>query len=177
MNAPRPKVEGNSWANGGCRGDLSCLGSVWGFVAEMATNEATLQLATQQLDALLTQREQRLQRQTRIKTPSPAIQSYRGKNHVLISRRSKRMSVRARLRKLLESGQFREVHVHGLGAALALAVAISAEMELESEGMLVAHARTSTEAVIDQFVEELEDGRTGAVRHNSAIHITLRRTV
>ena len=149
----------------------------WGFVAEMATNEATLQLAAQQLDALLTQREQRLQRQTRIKTPSPAIQSYRGKNHVLISRRSKRVSVRARLRKLLESGQFREVHVHGLGAALALAVAISAEMELESEGMLVAHARTSTEAVIDQFVEELEDGRTGAVRHNSAIHITLRRTV
>lgn len=146
----------------------------WGFVAEMATNE---ELATQQLDALLTQREQRLQRQTRIKTPSPAIQSYRGKNHVLISRRSKRVSVRARLRKLLESGQFREVHVHGLGAALALAVAISAEMELESEGMLVAHARTSTEAVIDQFVEELEDGRTGAVRHNSAIHITLRRTV
>ena len=151
---------------------VPCRG--WGFVAEMATNE---ELATQQLDALLTQREQRLQRQTRIKTPSPAIQSYRGKNHVLISRRSKRVSVRARLRKLLESGQFREVHVHGLGAALALAVAISAEMELESEGMLVAHARTSTEAVIDQFVEELEDGRTGAVRHNSAIHITLRRTV
>ena len=140
-------------------------------------DEATLQLATHQLDALITQREQRLQRQARIKTPSPAIQSYRGKNHVLISRRSKRVSVRARLRKLLESGQFREVHVHGLGAALALAVAISAEMELESDGMLVAHARTSTEAVIDQFVEEHEDGSTGAVRHNSAIHITLRRTV
>ncbi len=139
-------------------------------------DEATLELARQTLAAMLAQKTLEQQPPHIHKTPSPGIQKYRGKNHVLISRRSKRVSVRARLRKLLECGKFKQVHVHGLGAAVALAVAMSAELVQESDGTLVAHARTSTEALVDQYDELRDDGRTAEVRHNSAIHITLQWT-
>lgn len=114
------------------------------------------------------------------KTPSPSVQRYRGPNHVLISRRSSHTALRARLRKLLDSGKWNEVHVHGLGAALAPAIALAAELVQESDGRLEVSAGTSTEALIDQLDEaELDedgDGSTAAVRHNSAIHIRLRLT-
>ena len=109
--------------------------------------------------------------------PSPAVQRYRGPNHILVSRRSSKAAVRARLRKLIESGKWSEVHLHGLGAALAPTVALAADVVRQSNGQVQAHARTSTEALIDPPSEQIEhdddDGR-GTMRHNSAIHVTLR---
>ena len=113
-----------------------------------------------------------------------ATQQYRGPNHVLISRRSSRTVLFARVRKLLASGRWDNVHIHGLGAALAPAVALAAALVAENDGRLEASCSTSTEVVIDPAADEQDamelDGQSdnerpdATVRHSSAIHIALR---
>ena len=68
------------------------------------------------------------------------------------------------------------MHVHGLGAALAPAVAFVATLVRDSAGTLQVSATTSTEVLIDQ-PNEMDDDITGAVRHNSAVHMAIRRTL
>lgn len=81
----------------------------------------------------------------------PLLASLQGPNHILVSRRGSVIAMRKRARKLLTSGRWAELHVHGLGAALATAVTLAAELVAEFEGRLVASASTSTEAIVDRF--------------------------
>lgn len=104
------------------------------------------------------------------RTVPPNIQAYRGPNHVLVSRRNSLQALRRRVCKLLASGRWEEVHVHGLGAAIGPAIVLAAELVQESNGTLTASASTSTELLVDN------DGyNDGSVRYNSAIHVCLRR--
>ncbi len=105
------------------------------------------------------------------KAAPPNAQAYRGPNHVLVSRRSSATALRSRVRKLLKSGRWEEVTLHGLGASLAPTIALAAELVEESGGALVASTKTSTEVLVDH---PAEDGGEGALRHNSAVHIALR---
>ena len=112
-------------------------------------------------------------RSSRRRTPPPNATAYRGPNHVLVSRRTSTSALRARVRKLLASRRWPDVHLHGLGASLAPAVALAAELVEESAGRLVASTTTSTEVLVDQPAGD--DGGDGAIRHNSAVHICLKR--
>ena len=103
--------------------------------------------------------------------PSINVAAYRGPNHILVSRRSSFAVLRTRTRKLLDSGRWDEVHIHGLGAALAVAISLAASLVEESGGRLVASASTSTEPLVDYN----EDNATGSIRYNSAVHICLRK--
>ena len=103
-------------------------------------------------------------------TPPPNLSSYRGPNHVLVTRRSTRAALRARTRKLLASKRFPAVHLHGLGAAIAPTVVLAAELVEASAGRLTASCSTSTEPLVDQPDDDASDGR---LRHNSAIHVKL----
>lgn len=109
-------------------------------------------------------------RSTVLKAPSLNIQAYRGKNHILVSRRSTRAAVRTRTRKLLV--KHRTVHIHGLGAALVPAIQLAAELVKESEGKLISSCSTSTEVLVDHPDDE-HFGDPTKLRHNSAIHIQL----
>ena len=100
----------------------------------------------------------------------PNIQAYRGPNHVLVSRRSSMPALRARVRKLLASERWHEVHLHGLGAALAPTIVLAAGLVAESGGRLVASSTTSTELLVDRDDSGEEDG---TLRYNSAIHVRL----
>ena len=106
-----------------------------------------------------------------MRPPPLNVQSYRGPNHVLVSRRSSYPALRARTRKLLQSSKWNEVHVHGLGAALAVAISVAASIVDESGGRIVASTSTSTEPLVTY------DKVTGAgtVRYNSAVHVCLRK--
>ena len=103
------------------------------------------------------------------KTPPLAIQACRGPNHLLVSRRSSMVSLKARATKVLRSGRWSELHVHGLGAALGPAIVLAATLVQESGGRLTASATTSTELLVDHA----SDGEESRIRHNSAIHIRL----
>ena len=103
------------------------------------------------------------------KTIPPGVQQYRGPNHVLYSRRSSRVVLRKRLRKLLT--KWPEVHLHGLGAAIAPTIVLATELVEESDGRYETSCATSTEVLVDQADDESEEGR---IRHNSAIHVTIR---
>ena len=81
----------------------------------------------------------------------PLLTALQGPNHILVSRRSSVAALRKRVRKLLASKRWAEIHIHGLGAALASAVMLAAELVLEFDGRIVASASTSTEAIIDRF--------------------------
>lgn len=114
------------------------------------------------------------------RTPPPSLAAHRGPNHVLITRRSSRAAFRARTRKLLNSGKWPAVFLHGLGAALAPAVQLAAELVQEEDGRLVASCTTSTVALIDHRGHEddlllLGDEDSSTLRHNSAVHIRLSR--
>ena len=90
----------------------------------------------------------------------------------------------ARVRKLLASGRWDRVHIHGLGAALAPAVALAAALVAENGGRLEASCSTSTEVLVDSTAIDYDamelddhddvDRPDATVRHNSAIHIALR---
>ena len=115
----------------------------------------------------------------RRRAPSVSVNSRRGPNHVLVTRRRSHAAQRAKVKKLLDSGRWESVHVHGLGAALAPAVLLAAELVQESAGRIVASCSTSTEALVDHHDpaestggdDDLASGST--LRHNSAIHISL----
>ena len=105
-------------------------------------------------------------------TPPLGIQAYRGPNHILVSRRNSFHALHKRANKLLDSGRWSEVHIHGLGAALAVAISLAAVLVQESGGRIVAWATTSTEQVVDY-----DDGTgAGSVRYNSALHVCLRKS-
>tara|TARA_B110001452_G_scaffold4855_1_gene4510 strand:+ start:144 stop:503 length:360 start_codon:yes stop_codon:yes gene_type:complete len=108
------------------------------------------------------------------KTPPLTLQACRGPNHILVSRRSSMASLKARSQKVLRSGKWRELHVHGLGAALGPAIVLAATLVQESNGRLTASTRTSTEMLVDHASDG--DG-PGQIRHNSAVHIRLVQTV
>ena len=100
----------------------------------------------------------------------------RGPNHIMYSRRSSANAVRGRIRKLFAAGKWAEVHLHGLGAAIAPAVALAASLVEESSGELVASTTTSTVMLIDRDMPaDLEADESCRVRHNSAVHISLKR--
>ena len=115
------------------------------------------------------------------RTPTPSLAAYRGPNHVLITRRSSRAAFRARTRKLLNSGKWPAVFLHGLGAALVPAVQLAAELVQEEDGRLVASCTTSTVALIDHRGHEDDllllgdEDSSSTLRHNSAVHIRLSR--
>jgi len=104
------------------------------------------------------------------KTPPLAIQACRGPNHILVSRRSSMASLKARANKVLRSGRWTELHVHGLGAALGPAIVLAATLVQESGGKLMASTTTSTELLVDHANDSDERSR---IRHNSAVHIQL----
>jgi DNA-binding protein len=117
-----------------------------------------------------------------LKAGVPGVQRVRGPNHVLVSRKTSKVVLRARVRKMIASGRWDEVFIHGLGAAISRAVALAAALVEESDGQLVASCRTSTEALIDHVdedaldeLDDLPDQKTGSIRHTSAIHIALTR--
>ena len=103
---------------------------------------------------------------------SPNVSSYRGANHVLVTRKSTRAALRARTRKLLATHRWPSVHLHGLGAAIAPTIVLAGELVAASEGQLVASCSTSTEVLVDHASDA--DGAS-ALRHNSAIHVELRQ--
>ena len=107
------------------------------------------------------------------KTPPLAIQACRGPNHILVSRRSSMASLKARANKVLRSGRWTELHVHGLGAALGPAIVLAATLVQESGGKLTASTTTSTEPLVDHANGSDERSR---IRHNSAVHIQLSKT-
>ena len=104
------------------------------------------------------------------RTVPPNVEAYRGPNHVLVSRRNSLSSLRTRVRKLLDSGRWDQVHVHGLGAAIGLTITLTAGMVEESGGALAASASTSTEMLIDRDAQG-----DGSVRYNSALHVSLQK--
>ena len=106
------------------------------------------------------------------KAPPHTTQLYSGPNHILVSRRSRIKSLRARARRLLDSGNWPEVHLHGLGAALGLTVTLAAEIVRDSGGRIVDSTSTSTEMLVDRGV----DSESTKVRFNSAVHVKLVRT-
>lgn len=110
-------------------------------------------------------------------TPPPGAAARSGPNHIMVTRRAPRASLRARVRKLIASGRWEDVHLHGLGAALAPAILLAAELVEESNGRLVASCSTSTEALVDEVPMDSmvydNSHATASVRHNSAVHIRL----
>ena len=122
-------------------------------------------------------RDAKRMRRRQQKTAPPNVQAYRGPNHVLVSRRSSTAALRARVRKLLSSGRWEHVHIHGLGASLGPAIALAAELVEESGGRLEASASTSTEVLVDQPDAEDDADADGQLRHNSAVHVRLSRVV
>ena len=102
------------------------------------------------------------------------LEQYRGANHVLVSRSNGRakISTRKRIDKLLNSGKWTEVHLHGLGAAIAPTIVIASDIVMAANGRIKAHTRTSTEVIVDP-VEPNDDGFTAKLRHNSAVHVLL----
>ena len=107
------------------------------------------------------------------KTPPLAIQACRRPNHILVSRRSAMASLKARANKVLRSGRWTELHVHGLGAALGPAIVLAATLVQESGGKLTASTTTSTELLVDHAHDSDERSR---IRHNSAVHIQLSKS-
>ena len=114
-------------------------------------------------------------RSTTRRTPPPSLAAHRGPNHVLVTRRSSRAALRARTRKLIYSGQWPTVFLHGLGAALAPAVQLAAELVQEGAGRLVASTSTSSAVLVDHsdLQGDLLESEGCELRHNSAIHIGL----
>ena len=95
---------------------------------------------------------------------------HRGPNHILVSRRCSTASLKARAQKLLRSGRYAEIHVHGLGAALGPAIVLAAGLVQENDGRLLASTSTSTKMLVDHATDGDEPSR---VRYNSAVHIRL----
>jgi hypothetical protein len=106
------------------------------------------------------------------RTVPPNIDAYRGPNHILVSRRNSLSSLRSRVTKLLDSGRWDQVHVHGLGAAVGLTISLTAGLVEDSGGALLASASTSTEMLVDRDVQG-----DGVIRYNSALHVCLRKAV
>ena len=69
------------------------------------------------------------------------------------------------------------MHVHGMGAAIAPTIALAASLVEESGGELIASTTTSTVTLIDRNMPaDLEaDDEACQLRHNSAVHICLKR--
>ena len=105
-------------------------------------------------------------------TPPPTISSYRGPNHILVTRRSTRAALRSRTNKLLASKRFPPVHLHGLGAAISPTITLAAELVESFSGRLTASCSTSTEPLVDQPDDD-DVASDGRLRHNSAVHIKL----
>ena len=101
-------------------------------------------------------------------TPPNSTHALQGSNHVLVSRRNTAAALRKRVRKLLNSGRWDEVHVHGLGAAVAMTTSLAAGLVQQGNGNWIASASISTELLVDRGVS-----KTGRLRNNSAIHISL----
>ena len=103
-------------------------------------------------------------------TSVPAnVHTYRGVNHVLVSRTSKTMSLLQRSRKLLKVKRFKEIYLHALGAAVPTAIVLASRLVQESDGRLVMSANTSSEVIVDH--PDFLSGEETKFRHNSAIHI------
>ena len=113
---------------------------------------------------------------TRLPTPPHGTERYRGANHVLVSRRTSLAVLRSRIKKLLSSRKWHEVHIHGLGAALAPAIAVAAGIVCDAPaGGIVASASTSTELLIEHADMDVGEADRSSIRHNSAVHICLRK--
>lgn len=105
----------------------------------------------------------------------------RGPNHVLVTRRSSRAVLHARSSKLIDSGKWPAVFLHGLGAAVAPAVQLAAELVQARGGQLVASCSTSTVALLDPPNDDdlllpaanADPDDSPGLRHSSAIHIRL----
>lgn len=84
-----------------------------------------------------------------------------------------------RCRKLLESGKYDAIYVHGLGAAVDRAVNIALQLKVTSVGSvapLEVSANTSTIDLIDDFIPVDDDHEpTTRSRRSSAIHIKVYR--
>ena len=80
-----------------------------------------------------------------------------------------------RCRKLLESGKYDAIYIHGLGAAVDRAINIALQLKLSSVGCvapLEVSANTSTIDLIDDFipVDDEHEAKTRS-RRSSAVHI------
>ncbi|XP_072114455.1 ribonuclease P protein subunit p20 [Hemitrygon akajei] len=96
----------------------------------------------------------------------------RRKNDVYINMKTDFKAQLARCQKMLESGGFSEICIHGLGLAINRAINIALQLQAASFGALQIAANTSTVELVDDLEPELDEGEAVTrTRNNSAIHI------
>ncbi|XP_069771462.1 ribonuclease P protein subunit p20 [Narcine bancroftii] len=96
----------------------------------------------------------------------------RRKNDVYVNMKTDFRAQLGRCQKMLESGGFREICIHGLGLAINRAINIALQLQAAGFGALQLAANTSTVELVDDLEPELEEGESATrTRNNSAIHI------
>lgn len=100
----------------------------------------------------------------------------RRKNDVYVSMKTDFKAQLSRCQKLLNSGNFNDICIHGLGLAINRAINIALQLEANSFGALQVAASTSTVELVDDLEPEADEGEPMArTRNNSAIHIKVFR--
>ncbi|XP_069502116.1 ribonuclease P protein subunit p20 [Ambystoma mexicanum] len=100
----------------------------------------------------------------------------RRKNDIYVNMKTDFKAQLVRCQKLLDSGNFSEICIHGLGLAINRAINIALQLEANSFGTLSVAASTSTVELVDDLEPETDDGEPMArTRNNSAIHIKVFR--
>ncbi|XP_051900450.1 ribonuclease P protein subunit p20 [Pristis pectinata] len=96
----------------------------------------------------------------------------RRKNDIYINMKTDFKAQLGRCQKMLESGSFSEICIHGLGLAINRAINIALQLQAASFGALQIAANTSTVELVDDLEPELDEGEgMTRTRNNSAIHI------
>ncbi|XP_043924700.1 ribonuclease P protein subunit p20 [Protopterus annectens] len=100
------------------------------------------------------------------------------KNDIYVNMKTNFKAQLARCQKLLDSGGFNEICIHGLGLAINRAINIALQLQANSFGALQIAANTSTVELVDDLEPELDMGDpVTRTRNNSAIHIKVFRLI
>ncbi|XP_072349526.1 ribonuclease P protein subunit p20 isoform X1 [Scyliorhinus torazame] len=98
------------------------------------------------------------------------------KNDIYVNMKTDFKAQLARCQKMLDSGCFSEICIHGLGLAINRAINIALQLQGGSFGALQIAANTSTVELVDDL--ELDEGEPlTRTRNNSAIHIKVFHTL
>ncbi|KAG2467691.1 ribonuclease P protein subunit p20 [Polypterus senegalus] len=94
------------------------------------------------------------------------------RNDIYINMKTNFRTQLTRCQKLLDSGQFTDICIHGLGLAVHRAINIALQLQANSFGELQISANTSTVELVDDLEPEVDHAeRITQIRSNSAIHI------
>ncbi|XP_078390016.1 ribonuclease P protein subunit p20 isoform X2 [Cetorhinus maximus] len=100
------------------------------------------------------------------------------KNDIYVNMKTDFRAQLARCQKMLDSGCFSEICIHGLGLAINRAINIALQLQGGSFGALQIAANTSTVELVDDLEPELDEGEPlTRTRNNSAIHIKVFHTL